>query len=166
MGLQDVQWGSRLPPLSHKGCTGRDSGSESAIMHFLRVSFILSVLPTVFLQRLSFRSAKLCRNWLPGLLSPGRDCTLQHSASFCGAVCRSQQPLVSALLFSTVSGGGKCFYFRPAEGKRDFLTIRSISVWALKSHLHTQRGVDDTALIFSAFQGSNVCISDKTQLWF
>lgn len=120
MRLQDVQWGSRLPPLSRKGCTGRDSDSESAIMHFLRVSFILSVLPTVFLKRLPFPSARLCRNWLPGSLSPGRDCTPQHSASFCGAVCRSQQPLVSALLFSAVSGGGKCFYFRPVEGKRDF----------------------------------------------
>lgn len=47
----NVSWGSSL-----------DSDSESVIMHFLRGSFIVSVLPTVFLKRLSFPSAKLCRN--------------------------------------------------------------------------------------------------------
>lgn len=41
-------WGSSL-----------DSDYESVIMHFLRGSFIVSILPTVFLKRLSFPSTKL-----------------------------------------------------------------------------------------------------------
>lgn len=44
-------WGSSL-----------DSDCESVIMHFLRGSFIVSILPTVFLKELSFPFAKLCRN--------------------------------------------------------------------------------------------------------
>lgn len=60
-------WGSSL-----------DNDSESVIVHFLIGSFIFSVLPTVFLKRLSFPSARLCRNWLPGSLSPRR--TVPHSS--------------------------------------------------------------------------------------
>ena len=62
---QDVQWGADDPrcPLRDVwwGCSP-DSDSESVITHFLGVSFIPSVLPTVFLKRLSYPSAKLCRN--------------------------------------------------------------------------------------------------------
>lgn len=66
-------------------------------MHFLRASFVFHVLLTVFLKRLSFPTDKLCRTWLPGLLSSRKDHTPQCIASFLGA-----ETLVSALLLSTV----------------------------------------------------------------
>lgn len=96
-----------------------DSDSVLVITHFLRRSFIFSVLPSVFLKRLSFPSARLCRNWLLGSLSPQGEGVgglyPQLSASFLGAVHRSQQPLVSASLFWAVLGRGKWIYFRPVE---------------------------------------------------
>lgn len=110
--LRDVWW----------GCSP-DSDSESVITHFLRVSFILSVLPTPCGLRFSYPSAASCKSRAVAGVVTGRDCPPQRAASFPGAVCHSQQILVSALLFSAVSGGGKRFYFRPVGGKRDFPSV-------------------------------------------
>lgn len=115
------------------------------------ILFIFSVLPTVFLKRLSFPLAKLCRNWLPGLLSPRRDRTPQLPTS---SWCWASWPTASAFCLAVLGcvWVRKVVLFQACWRKKYFphdeAETHQCTACRLSEVLSTsQRGVGSLALI-------------------